>query len=67
MAYIRQCREFPNKSYEEVERDEVKYLFDILADNSITSIAKETGFNLIFISTTINQYIEKRNGSTKRI
>ena len=30
MRYIRQCREFPNKNYEEVERDEVKYWFDVL-------------------------------------
>lgn len=65
MHYLRQCREFPNKSYEEVERDEVKYYFDILADNSITSIAKETGFNLNFISTTINNYIQDKIGKYK--
>lgn len=60
MSYVRQCLEFPNKSYEEVERDEVKYWFDILTDNSITSIAKETGFNIYFISDTINDYLKNK-------
>lgn len=60
MAYERQCREFPNKSYEEVERDEVKYLFDVLADNSATNIAKETGFNINFVNRTIENYLNNK-------
>lgn len=59
MRYIRQCREFPNKNYEEVERDEVKYWFDVLIDNSITNIVKQTGFKVHFVSQTINHYINK--------
>lgn len=60
MTYIRQCREFANKSYDEVERDEVKMLFDILADNSSANIAKETGYNIWFVNTTINDYLSNR-------
>lgn len=57
MTYLRQCREFANKSYDEVERDEVKVLFDILTDNSIDNIAKETGFKRDFVSKTIDEYL----------
>lgn len=60
MSYIRQCREFANKSYDEIERDEVKYLFDVLENNSSANIAKETGFNIWFVNTTINDYLSKR-------
>lgn len=60
MRYERICSEFPNKSYEEVERDEVKYLFDVLADNSTTNIAKETGFNINFVNSTIENYINNK-------
>lgn len=59
MGYVRQCREFANKSYDEVERDEVKVLFDVLTDNSIDNIAKETGFGRDFVSKTIDEYLIK--------
>ena len=59
MKYIRQVRTIPNLRYKEIHRDEVKYWFDVLSDNSISSIARETGYTLHFVSSTINNYLSK--------
>lgn len=56
--YQRQRRSYPNKVYSETNKDEVKYLFDILQENGIDNIKEETGFSRDFVSKTINQYIE---------
>jgi|GEM_PF-3919974 len=58
MSYKRQVRVKPNKVYSEVNKDEVKMLFDLLNNNSIESIRKETGFSKHFVSETINQYLK---------
>jgi len=60
MSYIRQCREFPNKCYQEVERDEVKYLFDTLTDNSDANIIRITGFKKHFVQSTLSNYTTKK-------
>lgn len=57
MKYERQKRVIPNQIYDEIHRDEVKYLFDVLQDNSTTNIVKETGYNINFVSKTISDYI----------
>lgn len=48
------------EKYTEIQRDEVKYLFDILADNSTVNIAKVTGFKRGFVDKTITDYITKK-------
>ena len=57
--YIRERRQNPNKCYSEIQKDEVKYLFDTLHDNGIDQIKKETGFSRYFVSKTISEYIDK--------
>lgn len=57
MNYQRQVRKEPNQVYNEMHKDEVKYLFDILIDNTISNIESITGFKKHFISTTINEYL----------
>lgn len=59
MKYIRQVRTFPNASYDEIHRDEVKYWFDVLVDNSIPNIVKETGLKKDFVSKTIDNYLKR--------
>lgn len=59
MSYQRQVRESPNQVYEEINREEVKYLFDVLTDNSLDNLVRETGYDRNFISTTINSYLIK--------
>lgn len=48
------------EKYTEMQRDEVKYLFDILADNSTINIAKVTGYNLNFVNKTLSHYTIKK-------
>lgn len=45
--------------YSEINRDEVKYYFDILTNNSIDAIVKLTGYGRDFVYKTLETY--KRN------
>lgn len=45
--------------YDEIQKDEVKFLFDVLHDKSITNIANETGYSRWFVSNTLDKYINK--------
>lgn len=46
------------KSYEEVEKDEVKYYFDVLQDNTCVNISEITGFSINFIIPVLTEYTQ---------
>ena len=56
MGYQRQVRHVPNKIYDEVDADAVKYWFDVLQVPSLKNIARETGFKKDFVRKTLNEY-----------
>ncbi len=45
----------------EVIKDHIKYLYDILADNSPVGIKRETDYSIGFIIRTINEYKTKKH------
>lgn len=49
------------EKYSDVQRDEVKYLFDVLLDNSTVNISKITGYNINFVNSTLSEYTVKKN------
>ena len=57
MSYVRFRRDNPNFRYDEIHRDEIKYLFDILNDNTVPYITKITGFDINFVQKTLDQYV----------
>lgn len=44
------------QKYNEIHKDEIKYYFDILQNNSIDMISEITGYGRNFIQITLNGY-----------
>lgn len=47
------CEGLSEKEHIAVQKDEIRFYYDVLADNSISNICKETGVNIHFISRVI--------------